>query len=218
MQRYIDHTLLKPEATRLQIQTLCEEAITHGFFSVCINPCYISLCAELLRQSSVKICTVIGFPLGANTTEAKVFETQDAIRKGADEIDMVVAIGKIKSGDFPYVENDIKSVVSAASGKTVKVIIETSLLSKEEIVLACQMAKSAGAHFVKTSTGFNGGGATVADIRLMRQTVGPAMGVKASGGVKDLKTAQALIEAGATRIGTSSGVKLIQGLSGSGGY
>lgn len=210
--KYIDHTLLKANATENQIVNLCKEAREHKFASVCVNPGYVPLAAKELAGSGVKTCCVIGFPLGATSTEAKVQETIDSIRNGAGEVDMVIHVGQVKSGNWTYVKKDIEEVVVAARGKAlVKVIIETCLLTDEEKVKVCAIAKMAGADFVKTSTGFSTGGATVEDIRLMRQTVGPDMGVKASGGVKDYKTAMAMIEAGATRIGTSNGISIVQG-------
>ncbi len=212
----IDHTLLKPEATVTQIRNLCSEAKRFGFASVCVNPGYVSLCRKELEGTGVKVCTVIGFPLGATTTLTKAFETRDAIANGADEVDMVINIGQLKSKNYSYVEDDIRAVVEAATGKTVKVIIETALLTDDEKVKACQLAKSAGAHFVKTSTGFAKGGATVHDVELMRRTVGPSMGVKASGGIRDFETAKAMVKAGATRIGASASVAIIQGKKGSG--
>lgn len=211
MQRYIDHTLLKPEATPNDIRKLCSEAITNRFFSVCVNSAYISLCKDLLKGSSVKVCSVVGFPLGAMSTPAKAFETKQAIADGADEIDMVIHIGSLKAGLYDVVQKDIEAVVKAADGKTVKVIIETSLLSDDEKIKACELSMAAKAHFVKTSTGFNGGGATVADVQLMKNVVKNELEVKASGGVRDLATAQAMINAGATRLGTSSGVYLVSG-------
>lgn len=211
--KLIDHTLLKPEATEAQIRQLCQEAKTHGFMSVCINPYWVPLCAELLAGSDVKVCTVIGFPLGANRTEIKAVEAEDAIDRGASEVDMVINIGALKSQQYDVVRNDIRAVVEAAGGRAlVKVILETGLLTDEEKVKACQIAKEAGADFVKTSTGFGKGGATVEDIALMRRTVGPDMGVKASGGVRDYATTLAMVEAGATRIGASAGVAILSGL------
>lgn len=209
----IDHTLLKPEATKEQIEKLVNEAKEHEFASVCVNPTWVKTCAEMLVGiDNVKVCTVIGFPLGANATEVKAFETKQAISDGATEVDMVINIGALKDMNDTLVENDIRNVVEAAKGKALtKVIIETSLLTEEEKVRACNLAKKAGADFVKTSTGFSGGGATVEDIELMRKIVGPDIGVKASGGVRDLETAMAMINAGATRIGTSSGVSIIKG-------
>lgn len=207
----IDHTALKPDTTATAIATLCNEAMDYGFASVCVNPCYVSLAAELLADSAVKICTVIGFPLGSNTSEVKAFETKDAISKGADEIDMVINNNMVKNLDWDGVASDIKAVVKAANGKLVKVIIETSLLCDEEKIKVCQIAKDCGANFVKTSTGFIGGGATPEDIKLMRETVGPIIGVKASGGVRDIKSAAAMVENGATRLGTSSGIAIANG-------
>ncbi|MFY4774875.1 deoxyribose-phosphate aldolase [Metabacillus sp. RGM 3146] len=210
--KMIDHTALKAETTREQVEKLCEEAKQHHFASVCINPTWVETAAKLLDGSDVKVCTVIGFPLGANTPETKAFETKDAIEKGAAEVDMVINIGALKGKDYDLVERDIKSVVEAAKGKALtKVIIETSLLTDDEKVKVSELAVKAGADFVKTSTGFSTGGATVQDIRLMRKTVGPDIGVKASGGVRDRKGAEEMIEAGATRIGASAGVSIIAG-------
>ncbi len=211
----IDHTLLKPDATPDQIAQLCFEARKYGFASVCVNPAWVKLCAQLLEGSPVKVCTVIGFPLGATAPEVKAFETQNAIDQGATEIDMVINIGALKGRELELVAQDIRGVVSTAHarGIIVKVILETVLLSDEEKTIACLVAKEAGADFVKTSTGFAGGGATVHDVALMRQVVGPEMGVKASGGVKTYEDAEKMIQAGATRIGASAGVKIIQGPS-----
>lgn len=207
----IDHTLLKPDATADQIKKLCAEAREHQFASVCVQPGRVELAAHELENSPVMVCTVVGFPHGATSPEGKAAETRQALQDGANEIDMVINVGKLKDRDDAAVQKDIEAVVNAADGHTVKVILETSLLTDEEKVRACELSKAAGADFVKTSTGFNGGGATVADIALMRQTVGPEMGVKASGGVKDNPTANAMIAAGATRIGASSGIAIIQG-------
>ncbi|MNJ91123.1 Deoxyribose-phosphate aldolase 1 [compost metagenome] len=215
---YIDHTLLKPDAQKAAIEKLCKEALTNKFFSVCVNTSYVKLCAELLTGSSVKVCAVVGFPLGMMDTESKAFETATAIKNGAQEIDMVIHVGALKDRDLHYVKEDIAAVVKAAAGNKVKVIIETSLLTYDDKVLACQMALDGKAHFVKTSTGFNGGGATVEDVELMKSVVGNNMEVKASGGIKNTEQALALIEAGATRLGTSSGVALAQGLQVNGGY
>ena len=219
---YIDHTLLKPEATPNQILLHCNEARQHRFASVCINPCFVLYAREILRASDVKICTVIGFPLGANSAEAKIAEAQTAIRDGATELDMVINIGRLKSGDVNYIESEIRDIAELAhqSGAILKVIIETALLSDAEKVSACICAYRAGADFVKTCTGFSGGCATVADIMLMRRTVGPTMGIKASGGVSTYAEAIALIEAGATRIGTSKGLAIMSGAptGGLGGY
>lgn len=218
LNRYIDHTLLKPEAQQAQIEKLCAEALEHQFFSVCVNSSYVSLCAQLLKNSSVKVCAVVGFPLGVMETTSKAFETETCIRQGASEVDMVINIGALKDRRVDFVREDIAAVVRAAQGNTVKVIIETALLNEEEKVLACKLTQEAGAHFAKTCTGFNGGGATVADVQLMKKSMGPQMLVKASGGIKDTATALALIQAGATRLGTSSGVALVKGLKIEGGY
>lgn len=209
--RMIDHTLLKPEATKQQIIELCGEAKKYLFASVCINPSYVSLCAKLLRDTPVKVCTVIGFPLGATSTAAKAFEAEQALRDGAREIDMVINVGMLKSGEYDYVENDIFAVVNAARryGALSKVILETALLTDEEKVKGCLLAKRAGADFVKTSTGFAKGGATVGDIALMRKVVGSAMGVKASGGVRTREEALAMVASGADRIGASASVKIV---------
>ncbi|MBQ1770347.1 MAG: deoxyribose-phosphate aldolase [Clostridia bacterium] len=210
--KYIDHTLLKANATEAQIRRLCEEASEYHFASVCVNTCYVPLAAELLKGSGVKTCCVVGFPLGAMSTAAKAFEAADAVKNGAEEVDMVINIGAVKFGDWDYVAKDIEEVVKASHDKAlVKVIIETCLLTDDEKVLACRTAKEAGADFVKTSTGFSIGGATVEDIRLMRETVGAEMGVKASGGIKTYEDAIAMIEAGATRIGASSGIAIVEG-------
>jgi deoxyribose-phosphate aldolase len=207
----IDHTALKPDTKKEAITTLCKEAKQHEFASVCVNPTWVSYCAELLKGTSVKVCTVIGFPLGANTPETKAFETADAIKNGADEIDMVINIGALKDQNYDLVEKDIKAVVEAANEKCVKVIIETCLLTKEEIVKVCTIAHDAKATFVKTSTGFSTGGATIEDVALMKKTVGDALEVKASGGVRSYQDMVNVVEAGATRIGTSSGISLVQG-------
>jgi deoxyribose-phosphate aldolase len=206
----IDHTLLKPEATRAQIETLCREAVENGFATVCVAPFRVAQAAEALSGSSVKVCTVIGFPTGAARAEVKALETVRAVVDGAHELDMVINLGALKDGNWAAVENDISAVVTAAQGRTVKVILETCLLKREEIVRACEVAVKAGARFVKTSTGFSTGGATVEDVKLMRATVGKIFGVKASGGVRDRSALMALIEAGANRIGTSSGVALLK--------
>ncbi|MED4400986.1 deoxyribose-phosphate aldolase [Metabacillus fastidiosus] len=210
--RMIDHTALKADTTKTAVETLCMEAKQFNFASVCVNPTWVELAAELLKGTEVKVCTVIGFPLGANTPETKAFETKDAIDKGAEEVDMVINIGALKDKNDAFVERDIHAVVEAAKGKALtKVIIETSLLTEEEKIRACEIAVKAGADFVKTSTGFSTGGATTADISLMRKIVGPEIGVKASGGVRDLEGAKSLIEAGATRIGASSGIAIVKG-------
>ncbi len=210
MAGYIDHTLLKPEATGEDIIKLCREARENRFYSVCINSSYLETAVSELKGSGVKICVVVGFPLGATTTAVKSFETAEAIAGGAEEIDMVLHIGALKSGNEQYVIDDISAVVRAAAGKTVKVIIETGLLTEEEKGLACRLVKQAGAHFVKNSSGFGPGGATIADILLMREAVGPELGVKASAGVRTVKDARAMIKAGATRIGTSAGIRIME--------
>lgn len=207
----IDHTLLKPETTLNHIHELCDEALTYRFASVCVNPVWVKYCAERLQRSTVKVCTVVGFPLGATTTVSKVVETAEAIEDGATEIDMVLNIGGLKSGKLELVEADIAAVVQASESQAlVKVILETGLLTDEEKRIACRLSKKAGAAFVKTSTGFAGSGATTHDVSLMRDTVGPDMGVKASGGIRDLETAQAMIKAGATRIGASASVAIVE--------
>lgn len=218
LNKNIDHTLLKPDASQEQIETLIEEAKKYDFASVCVNPTWVSFAAQALKATDVKVCTVIGFPLGANTPELKAFETSDAIQNGANEVDMVINIGALKSRNFDLVERDIRAVVEAAKGTLVKVIIETCLLTDDEKVKACQLAQKAGADFVKTSTGFSTGGATVADVALMRKTVGPDMGVKASGGARSYEDALAFIKAGATRIGASSGVAIMEGDVANGDY
>ena len=208
---YIDHTILKAEATREMVKILCEEAKEYKFAAVCVNPYHIEYCKDLLKDSDVKVATVIGFPLGANTKETKAFETIDAIKKGADEVDMVINIGALKDKNYDLVKEDIESVVKAANGNAVvKVIIETSLLNEEEKAKACELALEAKADFVKTSTGFSTGGATIDDVKLMKSIVGDKMEIKASGGVRDLETAKSMIEAGASRLGTSSGVKIVK--------
>ena len=210
--RHIDHTLLKADATREQIEALCAEAAEHGFATVCVNPCWVRLCATLLRGTETRVCTVVGFPLGATLPEVKAVEASRVVADGACEVDMVINIGALKSGDYRLVERDIAAVVQASrpGGSIVKVIIEAALLTDDEKVKACVLSKAAGADFVKTSTGFGPGGATVADVSLMRRVVGPEMGVKAAGGVRDLKSAQAMLDAGADRIGASVGVKIVQ--------
>ena len=211
LNKLIDHTLLKPEATKAQIEKLCGEAKEYDFKSVCVNPYYVKYAKELLKESDVLVCTVIGFPLGQNTTAIKVAETKDAIQNGADEIDMVINIGALKSRDVDYVLNEIKEIRKACKGKTLKVIIETCLLTDEEKITACKLSNEAGADFVKTSTGFSTHGATVEDVKLMRETVGEDMGVKASGGIRDRETALKMVEAGATRLGVSAGVEIVKG-------
>ncbi|MCX7902957.1 MAG: deoxyribose-phosphate aldolase [Caloramator sp.] len=206
----IDHTILKAETTPEDIKRVCNEAKENSFASVCVNPCYVKLVADELKGSNVKVCTVIGFPLGATTKEVKAFETKKAIEDGANEVDMVINIGMLKAGNYDYVKDDIKAVVDAAKGKAlVKVIIETCLLTDDEKIMACKLAKEAGADFVKTSTGFSKWGAKAEDVKLMRDTVGPEMGVKASGGVHSFEDAIKMIEAGANRIGASSSLKII---------
>ncbi|WP_102274514.1 deoxyribose-phosphate aldolase [Cytobacillus massiliigabonensis] len=217
--KMIDHTLLKADATKEQIEKLCAEAKEYNFASVCVNPAWVKRSAELLNGTEVKVCTVIGFPLGASTPETKAFETKNAIDNGATEVDMVINIGALKGGDNELVERDIRSVVDAARGKALtKVIIETCLLTEEEKVRACELSVKAGADFVKTSTGFSTGGATAEDIALMRKTVGPTIGVKASGGVRSAEDAQEMIKAGATRIGASSGAAIVNGLTSDSDY
>lgn len=207
----IDHTILKPEVGKEQVETICREAREYGFASVCVNSSYVPLCAELLRDTEVKVCTVIGFPLGAMSTAAKAAEARQAILDGAEELDMVIHIGMLKDGNNEYVEQDIHSVVEEARGKAaVKVIIETCLLSEEEKVRACMLAKKAGADYVKTSTGFSTGGATAEDIALMKNTVGKDMKVKASGGIRTREKAEEMRKAGADRIGTSSGIRIVE--------
>ena len=207
---YIDHTILKPDATREQVLQVCEEAKIHGFWSVCVNPYYVSVVAEALKGSTVKVCSVIGFPLGASVTAVKAAETRQAIADGAGEIDMVINIAAVKNGDDSYVRQDIEGVVAALEGKAIlKVILETCLLTKEEKIRACELSKAAGAHFVKTSTGFSSGGATAEDILLMRSVVGPQMGVKASGGIRSREIALEMIGAGADRIGASASVAIV---------
>lgn len=209
--KLIDHTLLKPEAQDTDIKKLCDEALKNGFASVCINPCYVSTASKLLKGSNVNVCTVIGFPLGAVTTGAKVFEADEAVQNGAKEVDMVINVGKLKAGDFDYVENDIKQVVDKVKSKALtKVIIETCLLTDEEKVSACKLAKKAGADFVKTSTGFSTGGAKAEDVKLMRKVVGKEMGVKASGGIRTYEDAVLMLKAGANRLGVSASIKIIE--------
>ena len=211
--RLIDHTLLRADATRDDIKRLCHEAKKFGFWSVCVNPTYVRLATEVLRGTEVKVCSVVGFPLGASVSEVKAFEAENAVKDGAREIDMVINIGALKSGDHELVKGDIQEVVDRAKGlekgTIVKAIIEAGLLTQNEKMLACKLVKEAGAAFVKTSTGFNGSGATINDVRLIRAVVGPSFGVKAAGGIKTYRDAVSLIEAGANRIGTSSGVLII---------
>ncbi|RHG11225.1 deoxyribose-phosphate aldolase [Megamonas funiformis] len=210
--KMIDHTLLKTDAQKKDLDKLLLEAKKYNFMSVCVSPIWVKYAAEQLKDTNVKVCTVIGFPQGATPTEVKVFETKNAIENGATEVDMVIPVGVLKDKDYIAVENDIRAVVEAAKSKALtKVIIETCLLTDEEKIMACKLSKSVGADFVKTSTGFSTAGATVKDIRLMRETVGEQMGVKASGGVRSREDADAMIKAGATRIGTSNGVKIVEG-------
>ena len=207
----IDHTLLKQDATGEQIDRLCAEAAEYHFASVCVNPYYVVRCVKNLKGTGVKVCTVVGFPLGATTMETKVFETLQAVASGAEEIDMVINVCALKSGHIRGVEQEIQAMAAAVEGKAIlKVIIETCLLTDEEKVLACQIAKRCGADFVKTSTGFSTGGSTVEDVALMRRTVGPEMGVKASGGIRDYAKAKAMIDAGASRIGASAGIAIVE--------
>ena len=208
--RMIDHTALKANTTVSQIDELCIEAKQYNFASVCVNSSWVSRCAKNLENSEIKVCTVIGFPLGATSTESKAAEAATAIQQGAEELDMVINIGKFLDADFDFVKNDITAVVDAARGRTMKVIIEICYLNKEQIIKACQLSEKAGAHFVKTSTGFGSGGATVEAIRLMRQTV-PYLGIKASGGIRNRQDTLMMIEAGASRIGTSAGIEIVEG-------
>ncbi|MCM3002538.1 deoxyribose-phosphate aldolase [Priestia koreensis] len=217
--KMIDHTALKPDTTKEQIVTLCEEAAQYGFASVCVNPTWVELATSLLKGTDVKVCTVIGFPLGATTPEVKAFETKNAIENGATEVDMVINIGALKDKNDELVERDIQAVTAAARGKALsKVIIETCLLTDEEKTRACKLAVKAGADYVKTSTGFSTGGSTPEDVALMREAVGPDIGVKASGGVRNAEQAKAVIDAGATRIGASSGMAIVQGLTADSDY
>lgn len=215
----IDHTLLKADSTEEQMEILCQEALRYQFASVCVHPTWVKKCAQLLAGSRVKVCTVVGFPLGANVSSIKALEAREALLDGAEELDMVINVGFLKSGHDKWVQQDIEAVVAeAAEQAVVKVIIETSLLTEEQKRRACLLSKKAGAHFVKTSTGFSTGGATVADVQLMRETVGPDLGVKASGGVRDLASALEMIKAGATRIGTSNGIAIVAGETAEEGY
>jgi deoxyribose-phosphate aldolase len=216
--RLIDHTILAADATAPSVLRFCAEARLHGFFSVCVNPGFVSLVSEALRGSAARACSVVGFPLGASTTVVKVFEAEQAVRDGAEEIDMVLAIGRLKAGDAAYVRDDIAAVRAACAGLVLKVILETCLLSDAEKRLACGLACEAGADFVKTSTGFGAAGATLADVALMRAAVGPLIGVKASGGIRTRAAAEAMVAAGATRIGTSSGLAIVGVAEDTGGY
>lgn len=211
LNKTIDHTMLKPAATQAEIIKLCEQAAAHDFASVCVNPCHVALAKRLLQDTDVKVCTVIGFPLGANTADVKAFETRDAYEKGCDEFDMVINIGALKDGRFDEVRGDIEAVVNEAKGKCVKVIIETYLLTDDEKIKAVELSSQAGASFVKTCTGFSGGAANVEDVRLMKAHAAPGVLVKASAGIRDYAAAKALIEAGADRLGTSAGMAIIEG-------
>jgi len=213
MAKYFDHTILKPSATTAEIKKICEEAIDYGFYSVCVNPVNVKMVKAFLNGTGVKVCSVVGFPSGAHSSIVKSIETEQAVNDGADEIDMVINVGALKDKEVDFVENDIRSVVKAAGGKIVKVILETCLLEESEIIKACSISRKAGAHFVKTSTGFAGGGATVADIALMRKTVGSDLQIKASGGIKTLEDTKEMIEAGADRIGASAGVAIMKELN-----
>ncbi len=220
LNQYIDHTLLKPEATIAQIEKLCAEARENQFAAVCVNSYYVKKCVALLHGSNVKVCTVVGFPLGASTMETKRFEAMKAVAEGAKEVDMVMNISAVKSGDWQYVQDDMSSLAQVChqQGAILKVILETCLLTEEEKKRACELAVRANVDFVKTSTGFSTGGATVEDVKLMRSVVGPKIGVKASGGIRDAETAMKMIEAGATRLGCSAGVEIVKGKSGTGNY
>jgi deoxyribose-phosphate aldolase len=211
---YVDHTLLKPDATAAQIEKLCAEAREYSFFSVCVNGCWVTAARHFLDGSDVKVASVAGFPLGAMSSDSKRFEIEAAIDDGAHEIDVGLNIGRLKDGDDKYVLRELADLAEAADERTVKVILETCLLTDEEKVRACKLVVESGAHFVKTSTGFSTGGATVADVKLMRETVGPKFGVKASGGIRDAQTTLTMIEAGATRLGTSAGIAIINSLAG----
>ncbi len=208
--KYFDHTILKADATEKEILNLCDEAKKYNFASVCINPCYIKTCVEKLKGTDIDICTVVGFPLGSMTTESKLFETEQALKDGATEIDMVINIGKLKDKNYDYIKNEISSLKKVCGDKVLKVIIETCLLTDDEKIKACELSKEAGADFVKTSTGMSKGGATKEDVALMRKVVGEKLGVKASGVIKDLNTANSMIEAGASRIGCSATVSIIE--------
>lgn len=218
LNKYIDHTLLKQDATKEEIKKLCEEAKEYNFKSVCVNPTHIKYAKENLKGSDVLVCTVIGFPLGANSTKVKAFEAENSVNEGADEIDMVINIGALKDKDYDFVKDDIKQVVSSAQGKTVKVIVETCLLTEEEKVKICEIVKESGADFIKTSTGFSTGGATIEDIKLFKREVGDVIKIKASGGVRTLEDAENMIENGANRLGTSGGVNIILGKKNNKGY
>jgi deoxyribose-phosphate aldolase len=216
--RYIDHTLLKPEATAADIEKLCREAMEHHFWSVCVNGSRVAQAYQLVENSGVKVAAVVGFPLGAMTADAKRFEVEAAIDEGAQEIDVVLNVGKLKDGDDKYVLRELRDVVDAAEERTVKVILETCLLTRDEKIRACKLVVESGAHFVKTSTGFSTAGATTHDVQLMRECVGPNFGVKASGGIRDAQIALGMIQSGATRLGTSAGVAIVKGLSSQSAY
>ena len=216
--RLIDHTVLKPDTTEAQIRDLCDEARTYCFASVCVSPVWVPEAAAALRGATPVVCTVVGFPSGAVRTAVKAFETEQAVADGADEIDMVIAVGLLKSERYADVEADVRAVVAAAQGRTVKVILETALLTDEEKVVACVLAQNAGADFVKTSTGFGGGGASPQDVALMRRVVGPSMGVKASGGIRSLEDAETMVASGATRLGASASVAILKGLRSDASY
>jgi deoxyribose-phosphate aldolase len=209
--KLIDHTLLRPDATANQVDKLCDKAVEHGFFSVCVNPIWVGRCARRLSESDVKVCAVVGFPLGASESAIKAREAALAVENGADEVDMVMNIGRLLEGELAKAEEDIRGVVAAVGGRVVKVIIEICYLDEKHIIRACELAKAAGAHFVKTSTGFGPSGATVEAVRLMRQTVGEAMGVKAAGGIRDYGAAMKMVDAGASRLGTSASVEIVKG-------
>lgn len=216
--RYIDHTVLKPEASAQDIERLCAEALEHHFAAACVNGSRVALARHHLEGSEVKVAAVVGFPLGAMGSDAKRYETEAALDDGAQEIDLVINVGRLKEGDDAYVLRELRDVVEAADERPVKVILETCLLTEEQKVRACRLVLDSGAHFVKTSTGFSSGGATIEDVRLLRATVGPAFGVKASGGIRDFATAMKMIEAGATRLGTSNGVAILKGIPAAGAY
>ena len=216
--RYLDHTLLKPDATAHDIEQLCREALEHHFWSVCVNGSRVAQAYALLEDSGVKVACTVGFPLGAMTADTKRLEVEAAIDDGAQEIDVVLNIGRLKDGDDAYVLRELRDVVDAAEERTVKVILETCLLTRDEKIRACKLVVESGAHFVKTSTGFSTGGASTHDVQLMRECVGPKFGVKASGGIRDAKIALGMIESGATRLGTSASVAIVKGLAGAGGY
>ena len=211
--KYIDHTLLKPDVLEKDIIKLCKEALDYNFASVCINPCNVVIAYDLLKKSKIKVCTVIGFPLGANITAVKIYETETSIKNGAQEIDMVINIGKFKEKNYDFVEKEISEIVRVSKGRAlVKVIIETCLLTETEIIKACEIVKASGADFIKTSTGFSTAGAKVSDIALMKSVLGESIGIKASGGIRDYETAIAMINAGATRIGASASIKICEGI------